>query len=57
MYSKPTRVDATSDDQMMMMISIVFFKKQTESAPYTLRKVQIWEIPGKRLIMKTSTLF
>ena len=29
MYSKPTRVDATSDDQMMM-ISIVLFKKQTE---------------------------
>ena len=28
-YSKPTRVDATSDDQMMM-ISIVLFKKQTE---------------------------
>ena len=27
-YSKPTRVDATSDDQMMT--SIVLFKKQTE---------------------------
>ena len=28
MYSKPTRMDATSDDQMM--ISIVLFQKQTE---------------------------
>ena len=28
-YSKPTRMDATSDDQMMMT-SIVLFKKQTE---------------------------
>jgi len=41
--------------QVMMMISIVPLQKQTE--PYALKKVRIWEIPGKRLIMKTSTLF
>ena len=38
--------------QVMMMISIVPLQKQTE--PYALRKVRVWEIPGKRLIMMTS---
>ena len=46
-YSTPTR----GLPQVMMMISIVPFRG---SAPYTLRKVRIWEIPGKRLIMMTS---
>ena len=38
--------------QVMMMIIEVFFffRSKWSSAPYTLRKVRIWEIPGKRLI-------
>ena len=40
--------------QVMMMI---FFRSKRSSAPYTLRKVRIWEIPGKKLNMETSTLF
>ena len=46
--------------QVMMMISIVPLQKQTELGSIYLeesRKVRIREIPGKRLIMKTSTLF
>ena len=46
--------------QVMMMISIVPLQKQTELGSIYLeesRKVRIREIPGKRLIMKTLTLF
>ena len=43
--------------QVMMMISIVLFRSNRSSAPCTLNKVRIWEIPGKRLNMKTLTLF
>jgi len=40
--------------QMMMMISIVLFRSKRSSPPYTMRKVRIWEIPGKKLNMKRN---
>ena len=40
---------------MMMMISIVLFKKQTELGSIYLEEGT--EIPGKRLNMEMSTLF
>ena len=43
--------------QTMMMISIVPLQKQTELGSIYLEEGTIWEIPGKRLIMKTLTLF